>query len=184
MNTGGSSFGELQITNSTQMDLDIIFRLFDGAIAYQQRNHYELWPRFSEELIMNEMDEKRHWKIVGGETIACIFSVLYNDPVIWGEKNKDGAVYLHRIAVNPAFKGKGIMKLIRHWAIEHARQKGLQYVRMDTWGNNENLRAYYINCGFNYIGQQHLKEADGLPGHYGGSILSLFQIEVTDQFPL
>jgi hypothetical protein len=173
-----SGFEGLQITNSTLTDIDFIFKLFDEAIAYQKKNHYELWPRFSEELIKNEILEKRHWKIIEGENTLCIFSVLYHDPVIWGEKDKDASVYLHRIAVNSLFKGKNLMACIRHWAIQHAKQEGKHYVRMDTWGNNENLRNYYIHCGFNYIGQQYLREVDGLPGHYGGSVLSLFEIEV------
>lgn len=167
------SFGELQIINSASTDIDFIFKLFDNAIEYQEKNKYELWPQFSKQLIENEIAEKRHWKILNGDTIVCVFSVLYNDPVIWEEKNNEPSVYLHRIAINPAFKGKGIMNVVKNWAIQHAKENGKKYVRMDTWGNNENLRTYYINCGFKYLGQQQLKQA-----HYGGSVLSLFQIEI------
>ncbi|HEY1039345.1 MAG TPA: hypothetical protein VGF30_08085 [Bacteroidia bacterium] len=70
------------------------------------------------------------------------------------------------------------MEQIREWTVEHAKENSKQYVRMDTWGKNENLRNYYISCGFNYIGQQHLTETEGLPGHYGGDDLSLFEIDV------
>lgn len=171
-------FPESQIINSELKDLDLIFDLFDNAIQYQKENGYELWPQFSKALITTEIKEKRHWKIVEDSIITCIFSVMYNDPVIWKEKDKDPSVYLHRIAVNPLHKGKGIMNEIRNWSLEHARFKNKKFVRMDTWGNNENLRKYYITCGFNYIGQQSLTETAGLPMHYGGSVLSLFQIEV------
>ncbi len=169
----------LKIINSADHDLDFIFRLFNDAIAYQQKNGYDLWPEFSKQLILAEIQEKRHWKIVQNNAIACVFSVLYHDPVIWGpEKNADPAVYLHRIAINPAFKGLGMMTLIRTWALAHARLNGKKFVRMDTWGNNQPLREYYIHCGFNYIGQQYLNNVAGLPAHYGGSVLSLFEIEV------
>jgi hypothetical protein len=169
----------LRITRSVPGDMEVIFRLFDNAILYQQKHGYELWPRFSEQLISDEIADRRHWKILEGDVVACIFSVLYSDPVIWGpERDQEPSVYLHRIAVNPQFKGRHMMLLVRDWAIGHARQEGKQYVRMDTWGNNDNLRAYYTDCGFNYIGRQQLAEVEGLPGHYGGSVLSLFQIEV------
>lgn len=169
----------LQIVNSVANDIDFIFHLFDEAISYQKRNGYELWPKFSKELIQSEIKEKQHWKILEGETIVCIFSVLYNDSLIWGEqRNKEPSVYLHRIAINPEFKGIGIMMTIKNWALEHARQNEKKYVRMDTWGNNVSLRKYYIDCGFNYIGQQHLIEVRGLPLHYGGPVLSLFEIDV------
>ena len=168
----------MQITNSSIEDLKIIFELFDSAIAYQKRKGYELWPQFSRQLIETEIKEKRHWKIMEGDVIVCIFSVMYNDPIIWGEKDKDPAIYLHRITTNPSFKGKGMMEVIKHWAVEHAKLNNKKYLRMDTWGNNEILRNYYINCGFNYIGQQHLQKVEGLPEHYGGSLLSLFENEI------
>ncbi|HWY09876.1 MAG TPA: GNAT family N-acetyltransferase [Bacteroidia bacterium] len=168
----------MHITNSSIEDLKIIFELFDSAIAYQKRKGYELWPRFSRQLIEIEIKEKRHWKIMEGDIIVCIFSVMYNDPVIWGEKDKDPAIYLHRITTNPDFKGKCMMEMIKHWAVGHAKQNNKKYLRMDTWGNNEILRNYYINCGFNYIGQQRLEKVEGLPEHYGGSLLSLFENEI------
>ncbi|MBA2611618.1 MAG: GNAT family N-acetyltransferase [Bacteroidetes bacterium] len=169
---------KLNITNSELTDLPIIFSFFESAIQYQKKKGYELWPQFSQELITNEINKKQHLKIVNGNTIVCVFSVMYNDPVIWKEKDIDPSVYLHRIAINPLFKGNYIMKLIKEWALEHAKLENKKFVRMDTWGNNENLRNYYIACGFNYIGQQYLTETPGIPAHYGGNILSLFELEV------
>lgn len=168
----------VHVINSSYSDIDFIFKLFNSAIEYQKKNGYDLWPQFSRELIESEISEGRNWKVIEGENVIGFFSALYNDPVIWTNRDKDPAVYLHRIVVNPAFKSKGLMQIIKEWAIAHAKQKGKHYVRMDTWGNNKNLREYYINSGFNYIGQQHLQETPELPPHYGGSVLSLFEIEV------
>lgn len=168
----------MQITNSDIKDLDTIFQFFDAAITYQKKNGYQLWPQFNKAMIETEIKEKRHWKIKDRDQIFCVFSVMYNDPVIWGEMDKDPSVYLHRIAVNPEFKGKGMVKIIKDWAIQHAKENNKKYLRMDTWGNNETIRNYYIKCGFNYIGQQQLKKTEGLPEHYGGNLLSLFQNEV------
>lgn len=71
-----------------------------------------------------------------------------------------------------------MMEVIRDWAIAHAKQEHKKFLRMDTWGNNESLRNYYISCGYRYIGQKDLEQTEGLPGHYGGSHLSLFEISV------
>ncbi|MEO6305333.1 MAG: GNAT family N-acetyltransferase [Bacteroidia bacterium] len=170
--------GKYKIITSNYNDMDTIFSFFDHAIKYQKRNGYDLWPQFSRELIENEIKENRNWKIMDGTNVVCVFSIMYNDPVIWKERDIEPAVYLHRIAVNPLFKGKGMMNIIKQWALKHARENKKHYLRMDTWGNNETLRNYYISCGFNYIGQQYLTEIKGQPLHYGGSVLSLFQIEV------
>jgi hypothetical protein len=168
----------MNIVNSTLDDIETIFYLFDSAIEYQKKNGYDLWPQFSRELIESEIKENRHWKVIIGNEIACIFSVVYSDPVIWGERNNDPSVYLHRITINSLFKGKGMIGQIKSWAENHARKNNKKYLRMDTWGNNKSLRTYYEKAGFNYIGQQYLKQAEGLPAHYGGAVLSLFQNEI------
>lgn len=164
-----------KIQPSERSDLGFIFSLFESAVQYQKQNGFNLWPQFSRELIETEIREGRNWKIVSENEIACVFSVLYNDPVIWKERNAEPAVYLHRIAINPEFKGRKMMHVVKDWAIAHARENGKKFVRMDTWGDNEKLRRYYIACGFEYLGQQHLDKPEE---HYGGSVLSLFQIEV------
>ena len=169
----------MEITNSTHQDLDFIFELFNSAIDYQKKNGYDLWPNFKRDLIEHEIKEKRHWKITEANEIVCVFSVMYNDPIIWGsEKDLDPSVYLHRIAINPEHKGRKIMTVIKEWSLAHGKENNKKFVRMDTWGNNESLRNYYIRCGFNYIGRQYLTKVEGLPEHYGGSVLSLFELEI------
>lgn len=166
------------IVPTTPTDLELSFRFFNSAIAYQRSKGYELWPQFESSLIEREMAEGRHWKVTDGRQVLGIFSVQYQDPVIWGEKDKDPAVYLHRIAVNPELKGKGLMRVIKEWALNHAKEKNKLFLRMDTWGNNEQLRNYYIACGFTYIGQKELRPQGNEPGHYGGNLLSLFEEKV------
>jgi len=169
----------MEIQHSTIEDIETAFTLYRAAVDYQRINGYNLWPEFERDLIEKEVLEKRHYKIREDKEIACVFSVVYNDPIIWEEKDKEPSVYLHRIATNPAFKGKGLMHLIKKWAADHARQNGKKFIRMDTWGDNEKLKAYYVKCGFNYLGQKHLPQPTTLPQHYWGLTLSLFEIELT-----
>ena len=106
----------MEIINSTLADLEFIFHLYNSAIKYQKKKGYDLWPQFSRQLIETDINENRHWKIMEDKEIVCILSVMYNDPVIWGiEKNKDPSVYLHRIAINPLYKGKKVMTIIKNW---------------------------------------------------------------------
>jgi ribosomal protein S18 acetylase RimI-like enzyme len=168
----------MQITRSELSDIHSIFRLFCDAIEYQRQHGFELWPLFDRKMIETEIEEGRHWKIIINDEIACVFSVLYSDPLIWKELDKNNAVYLHRIATSKNHKGKSLITLVRDWAIEHARQSGRHFVRMDTWGNNANMRDYYIRHGFTFLKQQYLDQENGEIPHYGGPVLSLLQIEV------
>jgi GNAT superfamily N-acetyltransferase len=159
-------------------DIETIFSTYRAAVDYQRAKGYNQWPEFERSLIEKEIGEKRHYKITEGNDIACVFSVVYSDPIIWEEKDRDPSVYIHRIATNPSFKGKGLMHLIKKWTAGHARQNNKKFIRMDTWGDNEGLKSYYIQCGFTYLGKKQLPESSPLPQHYWGTSLSLFEIEL------
>ncbi|MGP8216731.1 MAG: GNAT family N-acetyltransferase [Bacteroidia bacterium] len=169
----------MKIVNSTEQDTDTIFGLYRLATEYQRANGYNLWKEFDPELIATEIKENRHWKIVMYGQIACIFSVIYSDPLLWGEQDNDYSIYIHRIATNPEFKGKGMMQLIIDWAKSQAKETGRKFIRMDTWADNKNLTGYYVKCGFNIVGYRQLdKDAKGLPKHYSTLSLVLFEIGV------
>jgi predicted GNAT family N-acyltransferase len=168
----------VEISRSHISGTDEIFRVFSEAIEYQRQRGFELWPVFDREMIEAEIREGRHWQITISGEIACVFSVLYSDPLIWKELDKNDSVYLHRIATSKRHKGKNLICAVRDWAIEHARKSGKRFVRMDTWGNNANMRDYYTRNGFTFLKQQYLDgKKDEIP-HYGGPVLSLLQIEV------
>ena len=146
----------MEILNSTEQDTQTIFELYRLATEYQQENGYNLWKEFDPKLIATEIREKRHWKIVIDDRIACIFSVFYNDPLLWGEKDNNHSVYIHRIATSPKFKGRNMTQSIISWAKVHARETGRKFIRMDTCANNKKLAGYYVNCGFKIVGYKQL----------------------------
>jgi RimJ/RimL family protein N-acetyltransferase len=166
------------IANSTAADINTIFHLYDEAVKFQKTVFNKQWQGFERDLIETEIAENRQWKIVSGGEVACIFAITFNDPLIWKEKDKDAAIYIHRIVTNPQFRGGGYVREIVKWAKEYAKNMGKNFVRMDTWGDNEKLRDYYISCGFEYLGITEMKNTEGLPKHYQDLSLSLFEIEV------
>ncbi len=168
----------MKIDFSELSDLPVITEIYNSAIDYQTKNGYNLWPKFNQQLFETEIKEHRHFKITEEKKIACIFSVVYTDPIIWEEKDHNDAVYLHRIATNPDFKGKQIITHIINWAKEHAISMNRPYIRMDTWGDNETLSNYYIRSGFTLLGKKYIGPTTELSEHYWGIQLNLFEIKV------
>ncbi|HYJ91384.1 MAG TPA: GNAT family N-acetyltransferase [Pyrinomonadaceae bacterium] len=166
----------MQIENAASEDLNIILSLYDKAIEFQKTVFDKPWLGFDVEFVNKEIEEGRLWKIIDAGQIANIFSVTYSDPILWLEKSSDPAMYIHRIVTNPDFRGRGYVPAITEWAIRHAREKGLQYVRMDTWNDNQKLLDYYQNCGFKFVGTVEPEESDTLPPHYRGLRLALLEI--------
>jgi ribosomal protein S18 acetylase RimI-like enzyme len=98
-------------------------------------------------------------------TMAMVFSVRYSDKLIWRELDEGDSIYLHRIVVNPAFKGRKLFGIILDWAIDHLKQKGLRSIRMDTWADNPTIINYYKTFGFQFIENYTTPDSPELPVH-------------------
>jgi RimJ/RimL family protein N-acetyltransferase len=166
------------ITTSTPEDIDTIFELYGEAVKFQKTVLSKQWRGFERSLVETEISESRQWKIVENGQVACVFAITFNDALIWKDKDKDPAIYIHRIVTNPKFRGGSYVKEIVKWSLDYAKSIGKKFVRMDTWSDNEKLNDYYVNCGFDYVGLMAMENTQGLPKHYEGISLSLFQIKV------
>ncbi|MEO0041525.1 MAG: hypothetical protein RL329_973 [Bacteroidota bacterium] len=154
------------IENTTNTDMNFIYYLFESAIAYQQRKKTPVWKSYDKQVIQQDIDLKKQYKIVIDQQIACIFSICQDDlldRLIWREKDKRDAVYLHRIVVNPNFKGQKHFQKIFNWAIAYAQSKGLSHIRMDTWANNPEIIAYYQSFGFIFLENFKLSDSPDIP---------------------
>lgn len=121
------------IESSTLNDLDHIFLLYDEAMRFQRaKKTVVVWPKFATSLVLQEINEERQWKLLIDGEIACVWAIAYSDPQIWEEKDRDPAIYIHRIATSSKFRGLKLVKKIVDWAKVYAIKKEKKYVRLDT----------------------------------------------------
>ncbi len=168
----------MEIKLSQTKDIPEIFKLYDEAIAYQKSVKGKPWQGFETSLIEEEISEKRHYVITEDDEVACTFVLAFDDVLIWKEANVDAAAYIHRVAVNPKFRGKSYVKIIIDWLKENAANWKLDFIRLDTESGNERINNYYLRCGFAYKGVVAIEWQQGLPLHYKDAKLSLFEIEL------
>ncbi|WP_156831991.1 GNAT family N-acetyltransferase [Kaistella palustris] len=170
----------LRITNSTPDDIPEIMRLCALATAYQ-KEHFpgNVWPEFDRDFIAAEVLENRQFKMVIDNKIACIWAITFADPQIWEDRENGDAIYLHRIATNPEFRGNNFVQLIADWAKDFANETGKKFVRMDTCGQNDRLINHYKSCGFGFLGMRKLKDSSGLQAHYQDAEVCYFEIRVS-----
>lgn len=168
----------MKIKNSDINDISKIFELYRTATDYMKSKKQVAWPEFPIDLITEEIKEFRQWKILIDDKIACIWATTLNDELIWGNKNADPSVYIHRIAAHPNFRGQNLVKHIINWADSYCLENNLQYVRMDTVGFNEGLIGHYGKLGFEFLGTKELEDTKRLPEHYKEGPVCLFQREI------
>lgn len=175
MKKGGINY---TIKNSGLSDIETIFELYALATEIQKKNFKIHWPVFEKALIEEEIAEKHQWKIMIENQIACIWATTFSDPKIWGSKDSDPSVYIHRIAVNPKFRGQNMVEKIILWAKEFGKTNGKKYLRMDTVGKNDKLIIYYCSQGFNLLTLKKLKDVSELPEHYQKDRVCLFEMKI------
>jgi ribosomal protein S18 acetylase RimI-like enzyme len=157
-------------------ELQLIYPLYDAAIRYQRDKGFPVWQNFDRNVLVNDVNLHNHYKVVVDAHIAMVFSICYSDAVIWRHMEKGDAIYLHRIAVNPLFKGQRLFALILEWTRDHAQQRGLKFIRMDTWADNLTLIDYYKSFGLNFVGYSNTPDSPQLPLQNRNLALALLQM--------
>lgn len=155
--------GNFKIINTTKEDLDKIEWLFEQAMNLQGKNGYKVWSSIDKEALEKDIDNRLQYKIQRDNDILCIFSIQHNDPFIWRDRDRQDAIYLHRIVVNPDFKGQRQFEKVLNWATQFARQNELKFIRMDTWADNQKIIDYYKTFGFEFIEYYKTTDAPELP---------------------
>ncbi len=169
----------MKIINSIADDINEIFRLYAIASNYQRsKQEVVVWPKFERNLVETEISENRQWKLIIDGQIACVWATTFSDKQIWEEKDTDAAVYIHRIATNPDFRGNNFINIIVEWAKEFAQKNQKDFIRLDTLGDNTKLINHYTNAGFNFLGMFDLTNTKGLPEHYHNTPACLFEISL------
>lgn len=165
------------ITHTTKDDLAEIFQLFEDSIAYQEKNGFPVWRNYDRGAITRDIDEGNQYKIVREGTTALVFSVGYRDRIIWRSMDTGDAIYLHRIVINPAFKGQRLFGKVVDWAKEHIASRGLKHIRMDTWADNPTIISYYQSFGFRIVETYTTPDTAELPVHNRNLTLTLLEYQ-------
>jgi len=159
-------------------DVPQIFELFEHSISYQEKHGYPVWRNYDRNAILRDIENKNQYKIVVDGKMAIVFSVCYADKVIWREREQGDSIYLHRIVVNPAFKGQKLFGEIVAWTIKHCKEKHLANIRMDTWAANANIIDYYKGFGFNFVENYTTPDTTELPVHNRNLALTLLEMKL------
>lgn len=168
----------MEIIKTMISDIPAVFELYDLATAFQKEVGTNSWKGFEVTMVESEIDQERHYIIRQNGQITATFVLTFSDPIIWKEANNEPAVYIHRLATHPDFRGRNYVQEIVNWTIKFAKMRNLKYVRLDTTSGNERLNQYYIKCGFAYKGISKIDWNETLPEHYKDGSFALFEIKI------
>lgn len=84
-------------------------------------------------------------------TIACACFIVDIDELYWPECKAKESLYLHKICVDPNFRGKGYSDALITFFKEKGRQEGYPCVRLDVRKHKKALRDMYERNGFTLV---------------------------------
>ena len=169
---------DYSVQNSTLSDFNFIYWLYEEAINYHKRNNYVSWSEIDPQFLKKEIEKKLHYKIVKNGDILCVFAIAFSDPIIWRTKDQGNAAYLHRIVVNPNFKGQRQFSKVLKWAIDYALANKLSAIRMDTWTKNPKIIEFYKHYGFKFIEEYITPDTPELPPQHRNLEVTLLEYKI------
>jgi ribosomal protein S18 acetylase RimI-like enzyme len=170
----------MQVDIATVTELTAVQAAYAEGRRLQRAEGSVVWPEFADSAILDEMTAGRLLRVVDGDTLVGVFSVAYQDPAIWEEREQGCHIYLHRIARSAGARRHGLLDAVLGWAHAQCRTRGCAGLRMDTWASNEALIAYYQRRGFRLVGRRRIEADPRLPPHYYGIELALLECSRLD----
>src|SRR5712692_1038216 len=88
---------------------------------------------------------------LGEETVGTI-TLQWKDELFWPGASSD-AGYVHKLAVRPAYRGRGFGLQMLDWAGQMAKLAGKKFLRLNCLAGNAKLRNYYEKAGFVHVNE-------------------------------
>lgn len=160
----------MNVRKTKVSDLDAVMEIIELARGYFREQGIPQWqgPYPERKCIIEDIENDRSYvcEIDGGVVGVCaIVGGVEADyiNIYEGEwKNDREYICIHRVAVHPDAKGKGVAGAFVGEASRIALERGLYDVKCDTHEMNLNMRRMLQKNGFEYCGVIYLS-SDGEP---------------------
>jgi len=146
------------IRKATFEDIASIMKIVQETIiemgTYNNTQWDENYPKesnFIEDINKSELyviDENGE---LGG--FACINKVEPEEYKDLAWKQDGTALVIHRMAVNPEFRRKGIGSRLINLADKLAQEQNIKILKTDTYSLNTKMQGLFKKCGYTFVGE-------------------------------
>jgi GNAT superfamily N-acetyltransferase len=140
------------VRQATLDDLSTVAEILSEAAAWLERKNMTLWQQEHISSSVIDRDIKLGlFYIAFCEGIAAgVVQFQTEDLVFWPDISQSDSAFLHRLAVRRRFAGGSVSTMLLHWAVEHSRELGKHFLRLDCVADRPRLRSIYENFGFKH----------------------------------
>lgn len=134
--------------------------LMHAAGNFQWDTHYP-----NETVFSQDIEKEQLWVADIDEQLAGVAALTEDQEPEYAQVGFDlsqRAVVTHRLAVDPAFQGRGIAAALLNQAEQLAQNRGIQFLRIDTNSENQITQKLFPKLGYRYAGEITLSFRPGL----------------------
>ncbi|MGW1454268.1 GNAT family N-acetyltransferase [Salegentibacter agarivorans] len=152
-------------------DLREIKKLTEAcAKALQQQNIFQWNEHYpSLEKLQNDIEKQELYVFEEENMIIAIIVLTPNMDEVYRNINwlrKTGNnLYVHRLATQPEFWGKGYARKMMDFAEEFAKNKNFTSIRLDTFSKNIRNQKFYEARGYTKLGNVYFPHKNEYPFH-------------------
>jgi ribosomal protein S18 acetylase RimI-like enzyme len=146
------------IREATVGDLDAILEITKSCAKKLVSKNIFQWNDYYPNRRAFENDLYKKWLYVTikeSKVIGCVCVSDFMDDeytaVKWLTANNNN-IYIHRLAVHPAYQGLGFAQKMMSFAERFARKKEYKSIRLDTFSKNISNQRFYEQRGYKKLG--------------------------------
>lgn len=162
--------GRGKILPARAEDLDALFPIYQTAVRTIGALGIDQWQNGypTREILLEDIAKGELFRIeIDGRTAGGFALLLHRDPTYdrirgaWRTGDDGAYAAVHRVTVDPEFRGRDLPAWLYAFCEERAREGGLCSLRIDTHEGNVVMRRSLEKCGFLHVGEISLP--DGSP---------------------
>lgn len=151
--------GVFEIKIAAIEESSAIIKMLKQLAQWMKENDINQWRYLldggDDEEIKQAIVNQETYIVLEDKDIIATFSLSSKqsewDRQLWGSDTTLSSLYLHRLAIIPAYMKKGIGKSILKWIQENMRDK--EVLKLDCVADNVKLNNFYKSNGFKFIGE-------------------------------
>jgi len=139
----------MKIEKASNIDLEKMYAITKSCGKQMIEKGIFQWNEFypSKEVLQKDIELQQIWKLTESNSVVGIIVLTeiedkeYKNVKWITENNKN--LYIHRLAIEPIFQGKGYAQALMTFAEDYARKNNYKSVRLDTFSQNKRNQYFY-----------------------------------------
>lgn len=149
------------IKKATEEDLEELYEITKSCAKNMIEKGIFQWDEKYPSLavLQKDIELQQLWKIAEPDTIVgmIVLTEIEDEEyknVKWLTQNNHN-LYVHRLAVNPKFQGRGYAQRLMNFAEKFAKENNYESIRLDTFSKNKRNQIFYEKRNYIKLGNVH-----------------------------